>query len=300
MSNVLIEESTMTSIGNAIRSKTGKTDLILPADMPNAINEIQVGGSGDTKKLLFYLGYCGGADTLLFSSSTIVEMAIYLPENAVNIKGYYKFRYLAVNSSNATLGYTNYIEKNITSNADYAVEETSIPGYKKIVFGNYNVSYPSAYALKINGHSEKLSYELPGAYIEDDILCLEKEVTGIYSPYIYAYHCLCPFCLKGIDMRKSSITILNDYIGDNDGYSNLEVVYLPSGLIEIKRGECLTNSNLKEIHFTSNMPPVVNYSSILTDVPTTCKIYVPKGTLEVYKSAENYPSSSTYTYIEET
>lgn len=49
MKNVLIDESTMTSIGNAIRSKTGKVDLILPEDMPNEIKNINIGE--ETKKL---------------------------------------------------------------------------------------------------------------------------------------------------------------------------------------------------------------------------------------------------------
>ena len=43
MSNVLIEESTMSNIANAIRSKTGKEDLILPKDMPGEIEGIENG-----------------------------------------------------------------------------------------------------------------------------------------------------------------------------------------------------------------------------------------------------------------
>ena len=41
MANVLIEESTMSAIGNAIREKTGKTGLILPKDMPTEIESIE-------------------------------------------------------------------------------------------------------------------------------------------------------------------------------------------------------------------------------------------------------------------
>lgn len=43
MANVLIEETTMTSIGDSIRSKTGKTDLIFPANMPEEIDGITTG-----------------------------------------------------------------------------------------------------------------------------------------------------------------------------------------------------------------------------------------------------------------
>jgi len=47
--NVLIDESIMTSIGNVIRSKTGKKDMILPKDMPSEIESIGIGE--DTKTL---------------------------------------------------------------------------------------------------------------------------------------------------------------------------------------------------------------------------------------------------------
>lgn len=38
-----IQEQTLTNIGNAIRSKTGSTDLISPTDMPTAIESITTG-----------------------------------------------------------------------------------------------------------------------------------------------------------------------------------------------------------------------------------------------------------------
>ena len=44
MSKVFIEESTLTAIGNAIRGKTGGTDLIAPLNMPTEINGISTGG----------------------------------------------------------------------------------------------------------------------------------------------------------------------------------------------------------------------------------------------------------------
>lgn len=46
MAKVFIEESTLTNIGNAIRSKTGKTELIDPAVMHTEIASITSGGGG--------------------------------------------------------------------------------------------------------------------------------------------------------------------------------------------------------------------------------------------------------------
>ena len=41
MSKVFIEESTLTAIGNSIRGKTGKTELLNPTNMPAEIDSIQ-------------------------------------------------------------------------------------------------------------------------------------------------------------------------------------------------------------------------------------------------------------------
>lgn len=53
MSKVFIEESTLSSIGNAIRQKTGKSELISPGNMPTEIASITTegGGTGGDEKL---------------------------------------------------------------------------------------------------------------------------------------------------------------------------------------------------------------------------------------------------------
>ena len=45
MAKLFIEDTTLTAIGNAIREKTGSSDLIAPLDMPIAIGGIETGGS---------------------------------------------------------------------------------------------------------------------------------------------------------------------------------------------------------------------------------------------------------------
>lgn len=52
MSKVFIEESTLTAIGDAIRGKTGATELIAPLDMPSEIEGIVGGGGGDNEKFI--------------------------------------------------------------------------------------------------------------------------------------------------------------------------------------------------------------------------------------------------------
>lgn len=49
MSKVFIEESTLSAIGDSIRAKTGKTDMIPPLQMPIEIASIQSGGGATMK-----------------------------------------------------------------------------------------------------------------------------------------------------------------------------------------------------------------------------------------------------------
>lgn len=58
-------------------------------------------------------------------------------------------------------------------------------------------------------------------------------------------------------------------------------------------------TGLAELHFTSSTPPTVTSWNAFSNVPKDCIIYVPAGSLAAYTSAANYPSSSTYTYVEE-
>lgn len=55
MSNVLVEEGTMTEIGNAIREKAGSETKFYPREMPDAIREISGGGNDSEDKPPFGL-----------------------------------------------------------------------------------------------------------------------------------------------------------------------------------------------------------------------------------------------------
>ena len=60
MSKVFIEESTLTSIGDAIRSKTGEAGLIAPLDMATALSNLTTGG-GELEYLQLTRGDVGNS-----------------------------------------------------------------------------------------------------------------------------------------------------------------------------------------------------------------------------------------------
>lgn len=59
MAKVFIEETTLTAIGDAIRGKTGKTELLDPANMGAEIEAIEAGGADIPQEALILSGNCG-------------------------------------------------------------------------------------------------------------------------------------------------------------------------------------------------------------------------------------------------
>ena len=84
----------------------------------------------------------------------------------------------------------------------------------------------------------------------------------------------------------------------NSCYS-LASITIPSGVTSIGTYAFNNDYGLGEIHFKPTTPPKCANSNAWTSLQTDCIIYVPTGSLSAYTSAANYPSSSTYTYVEE-
>lgn len=80
----------------------------------------------------------------------------------------------------------------------------------------------------------------------------------------------------------------------------LRKITFPASLTNFQGGNEVADCfSLQEIHFKSTTPPSVAATTTFNNLPKSCKIYVPTGSLAAYTSATNYPSASTYTYIEE-
>lgn len=76
-------------------------------------------------------------------------------------------------------------------------------------------------------------------------------------------------------------------------------IAVPSGVTSIGSYAFSYCGSLSEIHFKAATPPTVSAANAFSNIPSGCVIYVPTGSLSAYTSATNYPSSATYTYVEE-
>ena len=102
------------------------------------------------------------------------------------------------------------------------------------------------------------------------------------------------FSLASITI-PSGVTSISDN-AFNNCYS-LASITIPSGVTSIKNSAFQNCYGLGYIKFERTTPPTVSNSNAWNNIPTDCKIYVPRASLNTYKSATNYPSSSTYTYV---
>lgn len=91
MSKYVIDNETLSSIGNAIRSKTGKSDLIAPGDMPKEIESIEGGGGSSLPSEITlseedpggsFFGYSRA--NLYLDTSTPVKVNFYRFTNGFN------------------------------------------------------------------------------------------------------------------------------------------------------------------------------------------------------------------------
>ena len=95
----------------------------------------------------------------------------------------------------------------------------------------------------------------------------------------------------------SSVSTISNYLCSS--CSSLASITIPSSITKINKYAFSYCYGLSEIHFKPTTPPTLDATSVFSSLPTDCKIYVPTGKLSAYTSADYYPDSNTYTYIEE-
>lgn len=172
----------------------------------------------------------------------------------------------------------------------YGLKSLTIPALTNI--GNY------AFGYCISLQHLTLPYTLPKQYGMRYCYSLQTVSLGNTSnnkgigPQNFQY---C-YALQSIQLQD---TLSSLSINSFSQCESLPIIIIPENITNIANSTFANCYALGEIHFTRTTPPTVNNSNAWSNIPSDCKIYVPTGSLSAYTSATNYPSSSTYTYIEE-
>lgn len=219
----------------------------------------------------------------------------------------YNLRHLTVPSGATTIG-------NSLIRYGYGVKTVSFP--KSLTSAGTNFSYDTAGVTRIvfprgiTGTGGNYFYNnraLKEAYLSDTITSLGagtfqtcvslqkvKMSAGLTSIGQYAFSGCSS--LMSVTIPSNVTTIDSSAFS---GCSSLAEITIPSNVTTINGSAFANCYGLAEIHFKRSTPPTVANSNAFSNLPTDCKIYVPSGKLSAYTSASNYPSSATYTYIEE-
>lgn len=146
------------------------------------------------------------------------------------------------------------------------------------------ITYPSASAFATSAFGFGVTmYELP-------IICFPRGMTSLGN---YAVN---NTAVKAVQIPDTVISLGTSAF---NGCNSMSSVIIPASVTDIGAA-CFQNCyGLGEIHFKGSNPPTIANSNAFSNLPTDCKIYVPTGKKSAYTGSTNYPSSSTYTYVEE-
>ena len=274
------------------------TDKLTSSYLEQIVSEYAGGGGGGQSGLPFII------TTADFTSNNIsservpmpATVSVTIPEDAMVSSFYFLVKYNVYDSNMANIGTTDYFK--VSGNPSEFVESNLSDGTKKVTVGSYNVSYSNAntkYFRYVSGTEKVYAFGImPNARIENNVLYANSECKSLFFKGSTAGR-INPYYLEGVDLRGSGVITL--YTGALTGISELKKVWLSEKLVKLNSWVFYDCTGLEEVHFTSKTPPQITSSECFKNVPTTCKIYVPTGTLNVYKSASNYPTN--FTYIEE-
>ena len=159
-----------------------------------------------------------------------------------------------------------------------------------VVMAGQNRVYQNAIQkVEIGANTSISTYAFAYCYSLTSVM-IPSGVTSIgSSAFAYCYSLTSVMIPSGVTSISTSAF--------RECYS-LASITIPGSVTSIGSSAFSSCYGLGYIKFESTTPPAVASSATWTDVPTDCIIYVPRGSLSAYTSATNYPSSSTYTYVE--
>jgi len=245
----------------------------------------QIYGDVNTTFLLRKSGSSSSYDNLVYSNSLVkVQLG-----TDIGIGGYAFLSCYSLASITIPSGLTS-IGSNAFTNC-YSLASITIPsGVTSIGASSFYSCYSLASITIPSGVTSIGSNAFTNCYSLASIT-IPSGVTGISSNAFANCYSLASITIP------SGLTSIGSYAFYNC-YS-LASITIPSGVTSIDTNAFNNDYGLGEIHFKPTTPPTCANSNAWKNLQKDCIIYVPTGSLSAYTSAAKYPSSSTYTYIEE-
>ena len=232
MSKLFIENTTLTAIGDAIREKTGKTDLIAPGDMPAEISSITTGGGGDIEPVVLREDQqfgCGGA---------IASKYIELFGNGVSTdnisNAYCMFRYYDNETIPFEINFKDAVTHKINQMFYGCKNLKSLPKINGCIPSDTTSMFAYSWALR----------EIPEDYFNNsDFSYMEKQT----SPYACDIHGMYQYCHSLRKVPLSWMKHTNPYLNYSYGYYQLfQRCYALDELTDLpvlgKKTEWITNA----------------------------------------------------------
>ena len=100
-------------------------------------------------------------------------------------------------------------------------------------------------------------------------------------------------CYVDLGEKQGTITTISQY-AFYFGAINAPIITIPESVTLIKDYAFGNHYGISEHHFKSKTPPTLTNVNVFSNNSADAKIYVPKGSLNAYKTATNWSSYSSY------
>ena len=324
MAKIFIEESTLSAIGNSIRAKTGKANMIPPLNMPAEIASIQTdGGSGSSTPVsandVTFYDYDGTvvASYSLAEAQALTSLpagsfhegltfqgwnwsleAIKAMNRAVNIGAIYTtndgktriYITLGEGRTSPLLGCcpngTVIVDWGDGTTPD-TLTGTSISTIKYTPTHNYTSPGNYVISLTVDGTCGFL-----GSNVSNNYCYLLKYSTTADTRNIHYQN-----AITKIEFGDSVTNIGPDTFSSCYSLTN---IIIPNGVTSIGSYAFSYCYGMAEYHLKSTTPPTLSDTNAFANIPSDCIIYVPQGSLEAYQTATNWATYASYMQEETT
>ena len=310
MAKIFIEESTLSAIGDSIRAKTGKTDMISPLKMPTEIASIQAGGSSapvSANDVTFY-----DYDGMIVASYTLEEaQALTSLPDAPTHDG------LTFQGWNWSLADINALTRSMNIGAMYITDDGKTRLHIHIVDKTRStvplrISQTVANGITIDWGDGSTTETLAGTGnvntshvygVAGDFTISLTVADGCTLGFGYNSN---GYCVMGITGNSSIVycnMLQNVEIGSgvtsigNSAFSScssLSSITIPDRVTSIGSGAFSKCYGVAEYHLKPTTPPTLSNTSAFNNIPSDCIIYVPKGCLETYQNATNWTTYASH------